>query len=283
LIIKTRQNAQKVGGMARTSEANRTLTAAGGAPVDDHEATQRLSQIATRWSKIFQAHQGEKDAAGAAQKVLMERYGGAVYRYLLASLRDADLADELAQEFAYRFLRGDFRRADPQRGRFRDFVKTAVLNLIVDHHRRKKTRPQPLPTDELNAAAPVQGPEDLDRQFVESWRNELLTRTWEALARVEGQTGQPCHTVLRFRADHPELRSAQLAAQLTEQLGKPVTANWVRQMLLRARTKFADLLLDEVAASLDDATTEQVQQELMDLGLLDYCQPALLRRDQTLR
>ena len=64
--------------------------------------------------------------------MLVLRYGGAVHRYLLASLRDVDAADELAQEFALRFLRGDFKNADPGKGRFRDFLKRAVYRLMVD-------------------------------------------------------------------------------------------------------------------------------------------------------
>jgi RNA polymerase sigma-70 factor (ECF subfamily) len=244
--------------------------------MDASQLNQRLSQINTRWSEIFQAHQGTGDAAASAQLALMKRYGGAIYRYLVASLRDPDLADDLAQEFAYRFLRGDFRRADPQRGRFRDFVKTAVLNLIVDYHRRQKSRPRPLPPEELEPVAPAAGPDH--PAFVESWRNELLERTWEVLARLQQQTGQPFHTVLRFRAEHPDLRSAQMAEQLTASLGRPVTADWVRQTLHRARGKFADFLLDEVEQSLEGPTREAVEQELSELGLLDYCQPALERR-----
>lgn len=246
--------------------------------MDTPDYNQRLSQITTRWSMIFQAHGGRDSAVSAAQQALMQRYGGAVYRYLLASLRNADLADDLAQEFAYRFLRGDFRRADPQRGRFRDFVKTAILNLIVDHHRRQKGRPQPLPAGELEPVTTAEGPDDFDRQFVESWCKELLTRSWEALAYLEQQTGQPFHTVLQFRADYPDLRSAQMAEGLSTSLGKPVSAEWVRQTLHRAREKFADFLLDEVEQSLPQPTQDELEQELSELGLLEYCQPALARR-----
>ena len=40
--------------------------------------------------------------------------------------RDEQLAEELFQEFALRMLRGDFRRAEPLRGRFRDYLKTVI-------------------------------------------------------------------------------------------------------------------------------------------------------------
>jgi hypothetical protein len=51
----------------------------------------------------------------------------------------------------------------------------------------------------------------------------------------------------------------------------------VRQTLRRARDKFADLLLDEVAQTLRQPTVDQLGQELADLELLQYCQPALDR------
>ena len=63
--------------------------------------------------------------------------------------------------------------------------------------------------------------------------------------------------------------------------GRPFTAAGVRQTLHRAREKFAGLLLDEITHSLEDPTTEQLEQELVELGLLDYCRPALERRSLT--
>ena len=47
----------------------------------------RLSRIDTSWSVVCQAHREGTEAA-AAQRQLLERYGGAVRRYLLAATRD---------------------------------------------------------------------------------------------------------------------------------------------------------------------------------------------------
>jgi RNA polymerase sigma-70 factor (ECF subfamily) len=68
-----------------------------------------------------------------------------------------------------------------------------------------------------------------------------------------------------------------MAEQLSPQLGKPLTAAGVRQMLHRARDRFAGLLLDEVAHSLDQPSVEDIEQELLELGLLEHCRPALRR------
>jgi RNA polymerase sigma-70 factor (ECF subfamily) len=238
----------------------------------------RLSEIETLWSVVFQAHQGEEDEARAAQARLMFRYLRAVRRYLLGVVRDPDTADDLTQDFSLRFLRGDFRRADPDRGRFRDFVKTAVLNLVVDYHRRRMVRPVNLPPNAPEPADPGQEPPNLDGPFLESWRQELFNRAWAALALHQRESHQPYHDVLTLRAERPELTSSQMAELLSTQLGKAVNAGWVRQMLLRAREKYADLLLEEVCCSLEYPSTEEVEQELIVLNMLDYCRKALDRR-----
>jgi RNA polymerase sigma-70 factor (ECF subfamily) len=238
----------------------------------------RLSHISTLWTLVARAHQDPDSQVQAAQKALLERYGGAVRRYLLGALRDPDAAEDLFQEFAYRFLHGDLKGADSGRGRFRDYVKGVLFHLIADFHRQQKRRPLPLPPEgpaspEAEAAALAEA----DRSFVENWRAELLARAWSGLAAVEQATGQPGYTVLRFRADHPQMHSPEMAEQLSTILGKPQTAVAVRQALHRARDKFADLLLYEVRQSLENPTKDRLEQELADLGLLDYCRPALDR------
>ena len=103
---------------------------------------ERLSRIETHWTAVFQAHGSTADGARDARHQLMSRYGGAAYRYLLGAVRDPDVASDLCQEFAVRFLRGDFRRADPEKGRFRDFVKTSLFHLIVDYQKKKRHQPR---------------------------------------------------------------------------------------------------------------------------------------------
>jgi hypothetical protein len=83
--------------------------------------------------------------------------------------------------------------------------------------------------------------------------------------------------VLRFRADNRDLPSPEMAERLAAQLGRSLTPVGVRQILHRARERFADALLDEVLHSLDRPTVEHLEQELIDLGLLDYCRSALKR------
>jgi RNA polymerase sigma-70 factor (ECF subfamily) len=119
-----------------------------GVGFDDVEKTDqdRLSHISTLWMLVADAKGGPAEAVMAAQQELLRRYNRAVHRYLLDALRNHDAADELAQEFALRFLRGDCRGVNPERGRFRDFIKGVLCHLIIDYYRRQRTLPKPLPT-----------------------------------------------------------------------------------------------------------------------------------------
>ena len=108
--------------------------------MDEEELQSRLSRIATRWTLVAKAHGGKADEAAARER-LIERYHRAVYRYLLGATRDPNVADEILQDFAVRFLTGAFRGARSERGRFRDYLKTAVSNLINDYRRRQRRTP----------------------------------------------------------------------------------------------------------------------------------------------
>lgn len=237
----------------------------------------RLSQIATLWTLVRNAHEGPQEEVRAAQQKLVERYGGAVRRYLQGVVRDPELADELFQEFALALVKGELHGANPDRGKFRQFVKGVLFHLVADHHKKRKLAQlhSEMPEPAVSAASFS----SLDRDFVRSWRDDLLARCWTALQAQETETGQLFWTVLRFRADHPDLSSQRMAEELAKQLDKPLTAAGVRQTLHRAREKFAELVLDEVIQSMETPNQEALEEELIELNLLEYCRPALERRE----
>jgi len=246
----------------------------GGLPGPNRAAfDQHISQISTAWTVLFQAHQGSADTAGKALQLLLERYTGAVYRYLLSLVRDPDVADDLFQEFALRLVRGAFKQVDPQRCRFRDYLRSCLRNLAIDHHRRQRAPLQPLGEFEPAVQDEPQG--TADAEFLAIWREELLMRSLKALAAFEQQTGQQLYTVLQLRMDQPQLHSPQMAEQLAAKLGKPVTAGWVRKRLYLAREKLGELLLEEIRQSLDHPSEETIVQELIELSLWEYCRAAL--------
>ena len=232
------------------------------------ETDERLSRIETQWTAILRAHGPAGESARSVRDRQLVRYSSAVYRYLFGAVRDADVAADLCQEFAVRFLRGDFHRAAPERGRFRDYVKVALINMVNDFHRARQAGPKPLVHD---AAAPELPSED---DFKAGWRHAILEQTWKSLAEVN----PTFHAVLLLRIENPEMPSGEVAELVGKKLDKPMTAENVRKALQRSHAKFAELMLDQVAESLEEPTHEDLEAELEALDLLRYCRTTLDQR-----
>jgi len=246
------------------------------------EASQaRLNLIETRWSLVGQAHGGGIPAL-AARDILFHRYSGAAWRYLLAVARSQEIAEELFQEFSLRLIRGDFSRSSQERGRFRDYIKTVLINLVRDYHRKRRCQPVSLSypladpaSDPHRASAskttshgtPTFAEEDPDATFLQSWRSELLHRVWKALASQKPKY----HAVLTAQIELPTKEAREKAKYVEQRLGQAFTANHYRVALHRARRVFASLLKHEVAVSLDDPSEDQLFRELKLLRLLRYC------------
>lgn len=250
--------------------------------MDESELRSRLSQISTRWSLLREAHAATGDEVARAQAALFERYQGAAYRYLAAILRNPDDADEAFQDFAVRLLRGDFGRATPEKGRFRSYLKTALGRLAVDRHRQRQRAGalrEKATLDQARADDPALPAED----FEQCWSTELLENAWRALAKAERESAAPYYAALRYYSEHPGVRSHEIATELTALLQpeRPFSADGIRQIVHRARSRFADLLIDEVAASIGSSDPDDLEEELAALQLLDYCRSALIQRRRT--
>lgn len=226
----------------------------------------RLDAIETRWSLIRQAHMdGRTRDAETARGILVLRYAKAVRAYVGGMLKSGEDADELAQDVVVRLLKGDFAGADPTRGRFRDLLKTAARNM-VRHHWEKQARRRPVDAD-LGTVADSTAAAD---PWLASWQKIVLDHVWAALrAADQANPKNSAHTLLKLRTDFPDDTSDQLAEKLSVQTGVPVRADACRQMLRRARLKFAELLIEEVTLGLDDPSPARVEEELAALELLE--------------
>jgi RNA polymerase sigma-70 factor (ECF subfamily) len=234
------------------------------------KSSHRLASISTMWTVLRAAHTGRPSEAADARSLLLRRYGGAIYRYLLGAVRDPQVAEELAQEFALRLVQGSFRHVSPERGKFRSYVKTVLFHMVSEHRKRASRRARSVPLEDVDVADPTAGDQDPDEAFQASWRDEILARVWSLLEASHAQSYQ----VLRYKAEHPDATSDDIARRLSDSHGAETSAANIRQVLHRARERFSNLLLQEVAHSLDDPTDEAVDEELIELGLYQYCRRA---------
>jgi RNA polymerase sigma-70 factor (ECF subfamily) len=90
----------------------------------------------TRWSTVVKAG-GDGPDARRALETLCQRYRAPVLSYLRRHGRSDSDAQDLTQAFFERLIRLRLHdRADPQRGRFRSFLLTALDNFVRDEQIR---------------------------------------------------------------------------------------------------------------------------------------------------
>ncbi len=216
-----------------------------------------LDQISTCWPALSDPTQ------------FALRYATAIQHYLQAIIKNPHDVEEVLQDFLLRGLLHGFVRTDLLRGRFRDYLKAAVRNSALDHLRRR-----PLPQDHSRDLDELPVAEDnapMHQAWVAEWRRCVLDRAWEALYRHQRRSpGNLFHTVLRLASEHPEEESPALAVRAAALAGRPLGAAAFRKQLSRARRVFAELVIEEVSQTLAQPNPEDVEAELVELGLFLY-------------
>ena len=230
------------------------------------EHPESLAQIATQWSLLRLAHENAVDGSTAARQAILLRYSRAVRRFVGLLVKDPAAADDVAQDAMVRMMRGDFAKADADRGRFRDLLRQSLRNMVRNHWSRENRRAgQEFDEQQLVAGEAAGDP------FDSEWTNIVLETAWRGLEGHQRQTkGSMAHTVLKLRTDHPDDDSEQLAARLSQMQGKAINAAATRQQLRRARLRFAQLIVEETARGLSHPTPAAVEEELISLGLMEY-------------
>ena len=106
---------------------------------------------------------------------------------------------------------------------------------------------------------------------MQAWRREVIQRVWEALDHQDAESSTSHAFLLRFRCEHSDCTSEELAEQLRKTTGDTVSATTLRQKLLRARQQFCVHMRAEIRKTLGPtANDESVDEELAELGLLKY-------------
>lgn len=201
------------------------------------------------------------------------RYQGAVLRYFRTAVRNVDIAEDLTQDFAVKFIRGAFQGVHPEGGRFRDFLRVTLANQLRDYHRRQRHRKnQEWDSGQIVEEVAEELPsEDFDL----NWRDELLAQTWSDLERHQHASGQPFYTALRLKAAAEGVVGADLARRFSIQTGTETSETAFRKLLQRARRQFGEMLLVNVAETLVVPTRDELARELAELKLLVYCSDLL--------
>lgn len=218
----------------------------------------RLDAITTHWSRV-------NDPA-----YFVLRYDLAIRKYLGALLKNPDAVQEVIHEVLIGILKRGLLQIQENAGRFRDYLRASLRHAVYQYWRSKQNLPSGDAELDSVATPDLSPDQESDRLWLAEWRACLLDRTWQALRAVEDTKSSPYHTVLRLAVSHPNDTSLMLASRAEAMLNRPMRPDTFRQQLKRARRKFAELLRDEVARTLDDPSPEAIVDEFIDLGMLEF-------------
>lgn len=239
------------------------------------EQLSRLENVQTRWS-LLRAASLDGSSAVELRQALVLRYVVPIRSYIAAIVQDDNAADEIAQDAIVRMLQGDFAGADPDRGRFRDLLKTALRNMVKTHWKKAKVRQ----SSSLDFDIGEDSEANADDPWVDHWRKQLLEVAWSDLKQIEErEPNRFPWSVMKVRVDLPEADSVALASELGKRLGREVRPDAFRQQLKRARERFAETLIAELRDGLNDPDPQRVQDELIALGLYQWLKDKVADND----
>lgn len=220
----------------------------------------------TSWSLVLAAaHHTSLDSRPALAR-LCETYWKPVYAFIRRSGFDRDRSQDLTQGFFTLLLAKNYLGVvDPQRGRFRSFLLTAVKRFLANEHDRacalkRGGRTTSLSIDVANAeawylaATPAENPETL---FERRWAFALLARVKARLREEYSSAARARHfedLVPFLCRDSDGARYEQLAAQMG------LSAGALRTLVHRMRKRYRELLREEISETV--ASPEEIDDEI---------------------
>lgn len=230
----------------------------------------------TSWGMIVDARSDR-----SVLERLLRLYWPPVYGLIRRQGFGSHDASDLTQEFLSSVVlaRGLLGRADPQRGRFRSFLKQSLRNFLIDHHRAARARRAIAPVTSIGSAdqAGTSGSgrdsamidpagkaaevDQFDRDWVATLIKVALDRVEDSL-RAERMTAH--WQVFEANIVGPALGRTQ--ALSLDELGKRVgiaDPGIISNMLQTVKRRFRRTLRELIAETVDDPAL--VDDELRDL------------------
>ena len=235
------------------NSANRPMTRHSN-DVEGSTTTDRQSFATTHWSALFLTRQGDSPQAFEAVEKLCRTYWSSLYGYVRRHGFSPEEAQDLTQAFFAKLLAKNFWiRADPQKGRFRSLLLTALRQFVADQRDRARAAKRGSGATVLSldeGSGEQRFPEGVDRnltpeqQFDRQWADAVLKEARAALHReciASGKSG--LYDRINLLDDKTETSLSY--AEVAEQLGMSISA--VKSAVMRLRARYGELVREVVA------------------------------------
>jgi len=224
----------------------------------------------TRWSMVLEARK-EPEQARRALETLCRSYRPPVLAYIRSHGYASDSAEDLTQAFFARFVEQAYHRnADPERGRFRAYLLTALKRFLLDaddqaHAVKRGGRVQVRSLETLTGVGDTGGngiPDERtpDRAFQRAWAHQVIRtamRQLRAEAKAAGKL-ELFESLSEFLAERPDDADyARVAAALN------LRRNTLAVAVHRLRSRLRELVREQLADTASSA--EEMQRELHEL------------------
>jgi RNA polymerase sigma-70 factor (ECF subfamily) len=208
---------------------------------------------------VIAAGDPRSPVARESLSALCAAYWYPLYAYIRRGGHAPDRAQDLTQGFFAFVLEQDLlAKADPERGRFRAFLRTVCSRYLVNEHYRARAdkrgggRP-PLPIEAVDAEGryvrELADESTPERIFDRSWALTLLNRVFELLRQEYDDSGRTT-LFAELRSALVEGPQVNLYASIAARLGTSEGA--IRVAAHRLRRRYGFLLRQEIASTVEN-------------------------------
>lgn len=220
--------------------------------VEDRSGPQWFST--THWSVVLSAGEAGSADASDALETLCRSYWPPLYSYIRRHGHGPEEAQDLTQAFFAKLLEKNFwARADPQKGRFRSLLLTALRHFLSDERDRARTMKRGggvsfISLDEQASEARfleglshnLRSEQQFDRQWAATVLEQARTKLRQECI-ASGKSGLYDRVSLIDRQNESAIPYAVIAQELGMSIGA------VKSAVSRLRDRYGELVRQEVA------------------------------------
>jgi len=226
----------------------------------DDESNQHWFET-THWSKVLTAGNMQSSQASEALSILCQSYWSPLYSYIRRQGYGRADAQDLTQAFFAKMLGKNFWvRADPQRGRFRSFLLTALRHYLADENDRARTVKRgggltfiSIDTEigEAHFKEALSYNLSSEQQFERQWAYSVLENARQKL-RQECFASGKLELYDKVSLIDGKGESSLSYAVIAQQLGTTVSA--IKSAVYRLRERYGELVRKEIEHTVKDPT-----------------------------